>query len=174
MLNVSDGLRHLYLFGLNQVSYNLTSGLNTWLHSAKDYFPVGDNTANRFTIGTYDYNSFLLPYAFDINRLSCAAIESINNITKDDISPKFLGWIIVKYYYSAFFSAHCILRTCNKSISNVESNSLNSIRRLTKDYGFKYERLNKGLYCLMIDNKTNNFTFYKDKIYDDSHEGTWL
>jgi len=173
MINFADGLKHLYLPKINEVSQNISFGLNDWLTQGSDYFVSSNHPNNDFTIGTYEYFDFLKPYSFDINRLSCASTESLRDIERKNWQAKFIGWNITKLYYSAFFSAHCILKITGNSLSNIEQNSINKIRSITSAYGHSYGKLNTGLYCIAVDNINNKFRFYKDPQYDNSHEGLW-
>lgn len=173
MINFSDGLKHLYLPKINEVGQNITFGLNHWLSKGSDYFVSSNHPNNDFAIGTYDYYDFLKPYSYDINRLSCASAESLRDIERKNWQAKFIGWNITKLYYSAFFSAHCILKITGNSLANIEQSSINKIRSITSSYGYSYGNLNTGLYCISIDNINNNFRFHKDPQYDNSHEGLW-
>jgi hypothetical protein len=172
MINFSSGIRHLYLTGINDVSNDIRFGINEWLQEGKDYIIDGNLPNNQFNIQVYDTLDFLKPYAYDINRLSCAAIESLNDIQKHPHSPKFNGWAITKYYYSAFFSAHSILRLSGYGIFNIEPDSFSKIRQLATSYGYSYGNLNTGLYCQQVNGVNINFS--KDPRYDDSHKGLWL
>ena len=172
MISFSSGIRHLYLSGIKDVSNDVKFGINEWLKEGKEYILSGNLPNNQFTIQVYDRLDFLRPYAFDINRLSCAAIESLNDIQKHPHSPKFNGWAITKYYYSAFFSAHSILRLTGYGIFNIEPESFKKIRELATSYGYTYGNLNSGLYCNQINGV--DIDFKKDPRYDDSHKGLWL
>ncbi len=173
MITISDGLKHLYLPNLNEVGQNIPMGLNNWLSNSSDYFVINDQLNNDFTINTYSYFDFLRPYSYDINRLSCAAMESLRDIERKDWQAKFIGWNITKFYYSAFFSAHCILKITGNSLSNIEQSSINKIKNITTSYGFNYGNLNTGLYCISANKLSNSFRFYKNPHYDNSHEGLW-
>lgn len=173
MPNFSAGVRHLYVPGLNEVTYNIDMGINSWLGIGRNYYVDCDQGTNDFTIRTYEYSDFIRPYAFDINRLSCAAMESINDIQRDTVSPKFLGWILTRYYYSAFFSAHCILKISSHCLSGISSDSLSKVVSATRNYGYTTGNQNKGQYNIVINSANNSFAFFKDPIYDNSHEGLW-
>lgn len=100
MLTFADALRHQYLYKLNEVSFDISIGLNEWLQNGKEYLITKDNLSNDFTIDTYEYTDFLNPYAADVNRLSCAALESLNDI---DQHPKNVSTNLHDYfrkYYS--------------------------------------------------------------------------
>ena len=174
MINFSDGISHLYLRGLSEVTHDIKTGLNDWLVDGKEYFAIQDQLINDFTISTFDMNTFFRPYAYDINRLSCAAMESLNDIQPNTLSPKFFGWAITKYYYSAFFSAHSILKMTGNSISNINHLSINKVCELSRTRGYSANNLNSGLYSMAINPANNTFRFFKDKQYDDSHQGLWL
>lgn len=173
MISFSDGLKHLYVIGLNEIGPNISFSLNDWLTQASEYIIFQDLLLNNFSIQTYDAHDFLKPYAFDINRLSCASLESLRDVEVKEWQPKFIGWNITKLYYSAFFAVHSILKITGNSISNIEKTSLESVRRRARAYNFTYQNLNTGLYCLKIDQRNNTFQFFKNAIYDNSHEGLW-
>lgn len=172
MLNFSDGLKHLYVYQLNEIGPNLSVGMNEWLSDGSDYFVSQHQLQNDFSVQTFDYYEFLKPYAFDINRLSCASIESLKDIEPKKWQPKFIGWNITKFYYSAFFSAHCILKVTGNSLSNIDANSLSTIRQRTTAYNFTYQNLNTGSYCISINPTTNTFRFFKNPQFE-NHEGLW-
>lgn len=173
MLTVSDGLQHLYLYKLNEVGIPIEKGVNTWLAEGSEYLTINDNPEKEFTINTYDHALFLKPYAFDINRLACASLESLRDIQKNDWQPKFLGWNMTKFYYSAFFSAHCILRITGNAILNIEKNAIDKVKKITKEYGHAIEKVQPGYHCLDIDHTRNSYRFYKDSSLDESHKGLW-
>lgn len=173
MISFSDGIKHLYLPKINEVSQSISSGLNHWLSHSSDYFVSSNHPNNDFTIGTYDYFDFLKPYSFDINRLSCASTESLRDIERKPWQAKFIGWNITKLYYSAFFSAHCILKITGNSLASIEQTSINKVRSVTNLYGHSFGNLNTGLYCISVNGSCNTFRFHKDPQYDNSHEGLW-
>ncbi len=174
MIDFSSGLSHLFQQGLSEVSIDSRYGINYWLTEGKEYFAIQDQLSNEFTISSFDLNDFLKPYAHDINRLSCAAMESLNDISVDDITPKFFGWILTKYYYSAFFSAHSILRITGNCLSNINSQSTDRVRKLTRTRGYADGNLSAGTFSIFINRGNNTYRFLKEGQYADSHKGLWL
>lgn len=172
MINFSDGIRHLYLNGLKDISTDIRFGVNEWIQSGKDYIVGTPTDSTELTMIVYDLDDYLRPYAFDINRLSCAAIESLNDIQKHPSSPKFDGWTLTKYYYSAFFSAHSILRLTGYGILNVDGASITAFRKVAKNYIDPLGHLNSGLYCNSISSQSK-ISLIKNPQYDDSHKGLW-
>lgn len=173
MIDFSDALRHLYVPKLNEVGPNLQLGLNPWLVAGSGYYIASPHLTNDFSIRTFDIIDFLKPYSFDINRLSCASSESLKDIEPKKWQTKFIGWNITKFYYSAFFSAHCILKITGNSLSNIEKNSITKIKTITSAAGYSSQNLNTGLYCIDISGATNTVRFFKQSQYDDSHQGLW-
>jgi len=173
MISLADGIKHLYLPKINEVGQTIPFGLNTWLSNGSDYFVPRNQLNHDFAISTYDYFDFLKPYSYDINRLSCASLESLRDIERKNWQAKFIGWNITKFYYSAFFSAHCILKLTGNSLSNIEQTSINKVKVITTSYGFTYGNLNTGQYCISINSASSNYRFYKNPLYDNSHEGLW-
>lgn len=173
MITFVDGIKHLYVPKLNEVGQNISLGINQWLTNGSQFFISTNHSQNDFQVFTYDSLDFLKPYAFDINRLSCASAESLKDIQRKDWQAKFIGWNITKFYYSAFFSAHCILKATGNNLSNIDNKALSKIRQITSALGYTYQNLNTGLYCISIDTVLNRFRFYKQPQYDDSHEGLW-
>ncbi|MEW8201960.1 MAG: hypothetical protein AB2697_23105 [Candidatus Thiodiazotropha endolucinida] len=55
----------------------------------------------------YSFNHMI---TFDSCRMACASFETMNNIQSISSLPKSIGWIAIKSYYAAFFSAHSIMR----------------------------------------------------------------
>ena len=169
----SAAFRPSYVPKLNEISFRNLNSLNDWLIEGKNYYIPNNHPSNEIIICVNDLSDFLRPHAFEINRLSCASIESINDINSSDFSPKFLGWNITKYYYSAFFSAHCILKVLNKGVSNIENNTIDKIKRITTTCGYFYSSINSGLYCIDINSHTRSIRFFKNNRYGDNHEGLW-
>jgi len=172
MIKFCDGVRHLYVRGLHEIDPNISTSLNQWLSDGSGWYTPQNQLPNDFTIATYSPIDFLGPYAYEINRLSCASLESLKHIEKKTWQPKSVGWSVIKFYYSAFFSAHVILKICGESLTNIEASSLNTVRSVTTNYNYNYENLNTGLYRIHFSHN-NNFRFYKDATYDESHQGLW-
>ena len=49
-------------------------------------------------------------FAADCARMSTAALESIEGITRSQALPRGVSWLMVRAYYGGFFAAHAITR----------------------------------------------------------------
>lgn len=175
MLGISESIRQYYLPDLYYVSYPRPKvGINSWLSSGKDYFVKQTSPSGEFSVSTFQATDFLSSYVFDINRLSCAAFESvcgIGSITTDD---KSFGWDLVKLYYASFFSAHTILRIANRGLSNIETTSISKAQQIALGYSQNFFGVSSGVYCIELDTIKNDVKFVKKNHYSDSHKGLWL
>lgn len=175
MLSISESIRQYYLPALYSATYpNPKIGLNAWLANGKDYFISQSSPAGEFIISTYQSSDFLSSYTFDINRLSCAAFESVHDIKTSSVDSNSFGWQLIKLYYSAFFSAHSILRLANRGVANIDGKSIAKIQQIANIYSHSCVGVSAGAHCMTLDTTNNNFIFSKNAAYSDSHTGLWL
>jgi hypothetical protein len=175
MLSISESIRQYYLPALYLATYpNPKIGMNTWLTLGEGYFVSQTKPPGEFAIGTYQSSAFLSSYTFDINRLSCASFESVHDIKNSSVDSSSFGWQLIKLYYSAFFSAHCILRLVNRGVANVDGKSIIKVQQIANLYSYSLAGMNSGSYCMTLDTINNNFIFSKKTSYSDSHVGLWL
>lgn len=169
----SDGVRHLYIPTLNKISTSLTHGLRFFLANSDNYLVNPTAISDLFEIQFYDISEALTFWASDINRLACASLETVTNIEESRIDKKFIGWNIVQYYYSAFYSAHSILKLLGFGIVQVDSQIINKVRMKAAAFGVAAPNISQGTYCVDFDVAGQKAVFYKVKRYDDSHRGLW-
>ena len=88
-------------------------------------------------------------------------------------SRKFLAWDLVKYYYSAFFSAHSTLKICGFGLIHLDHEIVCNIQRRASTLGVTFPPISQGVDCFRIDVIASKVTFFKVSKYDDSHKGLW-
>ncbi len=173
MIDITDGIRQLYVPKLNMISKCNKESLRTWLANCDSFIPSSSGLGESFELVFYDISTFLSYLASDISRLSCASIESLNNID-DSLEPKkFLAWELVKYYYSAFYSAHSTLKICGFGLVQLDQIIIHNIKKRADTLGLAFPSLGKGIYCFKIDAASSKVIFFKVGRYDDSHKGLW-
>lgn len=172
-IKFSDGVRHLYLPKLNTISQLTDNGMRYWLANSDSYFPLTTATSDFFEVEFYDLVEFLSPWASDINRLSCAFIETVTNIQESSKNKKFLAWNLINYYYSAFFSAHSILKILGFGLIQINDAITHKLKIRANIMGQQFPNVSSGIYCISIDPCRNRAVFYKVRRYDDSHRGLW-
>lgn len=175
MPTFDDVTRAFWLPGLNEITGSQTKELTGWI-SDEDfqvYSPPGDG---RFTLSV----SYALPvvraYAAEITRISTAAFETIAALNRPRKFPKSAGWLIIKTYYAAFFSAHAFLRMLGTSCSPLSREDISSITTVADAYGYAPSTpLPGGLHTLNFDASSNqlNGRVIRD-MRTGPHEAFWL
>ena len=169
----SDCTRHLYVSKLNMVNKIASCGMRRWLFESEHYVVIGSGE-NSVEICYYDENEVLSVWANDISRLSCAFLESVVNVTESSITSKFMAWNLVQYYYSAFYSAHSILKILGFGLIQLDGSIINKLKKKALAMGISFSSsICKGMYCVDFDTKNNKLILYKINRYDDSHKGLW-
>lgn len=170
-MNFVDGLRHLYLFGLNSIASIPPFGIRHWLGKTDSIIPC-IHESGHFDIVFYDINEVLSHYASDINRISCASLETIFRINSIS-NEKSIGWDLIQYYYSGFYSAHSIMKILGFGLVSLDDYAIKNIeRKFFACHGF-CKTLSRGVYCFSLDHNKKTASFYKNPKYDDNHKGLW-
>lgn len=121
--------------------------------------------STKFSLDVFNHENLLLPYAYDINRMAASSFESISGILPDANLPKSVGWLMIRSYYSAYFSMHAILRLFGISCSQFDTNESNAITDVAKlfslqneitvscgYYKCEYSPSTKTIHCLKLKN----------------------
>lgn len=173
---IEDAFRPFWTLGLNNVSINKSASLTEWIRSGKDYQVDTQVSEKEFKLTVFDRNVFLCPISQDCNRFATSALESI--IKPDDyaILPKNLSWILIKQYYSAFYSAHLILRILGKSLSQLEASTIAMVKKVSDAYGYLNGiNIENGYYLIDYSNQNTSLLCKKIEIKQDggSHVALW-
>jgi hypothetical protein len=109
-------------------------------------------TSTSFVMSFSDAEAFLSAFAGDINRLGSASFESVVGIRRSGALPRSSAWLVVQTYYSAFFSAHALLRLLGESCTPLEREQVNSLTRVGTIFGTAPSSpMTGGLYHLVCD-----------------------
>lgn len=129
---MAEILRAFSLTGLGGVGKADVS-FRGWIGNSN--FKISEKiTSKKFELDIYEHNQILIPFAFDINRMASSSFESIESIKQVDKFPKSAGWLIIQLYYSAYFSAHAILRLFGITCSQFDSKESIKITEIAKLY----------------------------------------
>ncbi len=173
---IEDIFRPYWAAGLNNITTNNSKTFNDWVKLGNDYQILNQVNETEFILSAIERKIFLAPISKDCNRFSTSALESIIKIDNLEILPKSLSWILIKQYYSAFYSAHLILRTLGFSLSQFDSDGIRSVKKVAELYGYLNNINVESGYYLVDYSQNNNFiTCKKVKIKDDggSHVALW-
>jgi hypothetical protein len=120
--------------GLHDVSGNVYQKLSVWVlnNRYQIYTPIH---SDKFQLDIADEVPLLAAFAFDCNRMAMAAIETIDSISTANKLTKSRAWLIIQYYYSAFYSAHSILRMLGTACTQLDKPETNNIERVADLFG---------------------------------------
>jgi hypothetical protein len=168
---IEDISRPFWLLGLNQVSGPKVKGIGGWICD-EDYQIYTPATQTSFVLSFTDSEKLLGALAGDINRIGSASFESVVGIVKPKVLPKSTAWLIIRTYYSAFFSAHAFLRMLGESCTQIEREQVNSIGRVASLFGASASSpMAGGLYHLSCDMKMR--TISGTALSGSPHEAFW-
>lgn len=169
-VRLNEALRVFLIRGFVDTKSSRINGVNDWLIKG-GYFINNPPTTTEFDIGVVDTQEFLSALSYDINRLSLASLESLNNVRESELTPRFMGWNLINYYYSAFFSMQCVLKLFNCSLSNIDKQTVNSFNKIISAIGFP-DFPQSGLYQIQV--LGNVISFKKSSsATGGSHENAW-
>lgn len=176
MITIAEAIRPYWAFGINNITVQKSTEFSKWLSAGFDYQVYSQILVDSFEISVSERKIFLAPICFDCNRFSMSCFESAIKIEESNILPKSLSWLLVKLYYSAFYSGHYILRILGYSLSQLEKGVTNEIEKIADLYGNKNGvELQKGFYQIDFSDRSNTIKCNKTiKTGEDgSHGAMW-
>jgi len=173
MSTLADYIRPFWIKGINEVNKNVKKTLQGWILD-KDFQVYSQIEASSAILNVSNEHPLVESFAADCTRMAIAAFESIEGITQYNKLPRSSAWFLIRLYYSAFFSAHAILKMLGISITQLDNSQTNAIEAIADLYGNQNGRsLSKGLYLLKYDSITKSLTLIKTDSADGSHGVLW-
>jgi hypothetical protein len=168
---LDDIARPFWLTGLNQISGPQPKGIGG-LICDENYQIYSQMTPVSFVLCFADPEPFLEAFAGDISRIGSASFESAIGIMQSPALPKSIAWLVVQTYYSAFFSAHSILRALGESCTPIERDQVNSLMRVGGIFGTAPSpRVKGGLFHLVCNARAR--TISGTALSGSPHEVFW-
>lgn len=174
MITIAEAIRPYWAFGINNITIEKSTEFSKWLGNGSGYQIYSQINNDNFEISVSDRKIFLAPICFDCNRFSMSCFESVIKIEETNVLPKSLSWLLVKLYYSAFYSGHYILRILGHSLSQLEKDVTNEIEKIADLFGNKNGiELQKGFYQFDFNDRSNTIKCTKAiKVGEDGSHGT--
>ena len=170
----AEAVRPLWMYLINEVNFLPQRGISWWVRE-KDYhffsFPI--SCSDSFTVDTVHSKYLQDVFAFEANKMAAAAIESISGIDFEKHSNKAAAWPIIRLYYSAYYSAHALLRIfghCCSHLDRIDSTALHSVAALFHPASLCPQTV---YYSLIYNNTINQLIFSKDNSGKGSHYFLW-
>jgi hypothetical protein len=173
---LADMLRPHWLPGLNDVSENVYQKLSVWVMN-NQYQIYNQIQTDQFQLDISDEEPLLKAFAYDCSRMSMAAIETIDSISTANKLSKSRAWLIIQFYYAAFYAAHSILRTLGIACTQLDKPETNNIERIATLFGTANGvTIESGFYQLTYDDSKKALCCKKLNTPQSggSHEKMWV
>lgn len=135
-----DLLRAFTIPGLESIKSKETITFKAWVTNTK-FKVTEEKQKDSFILDVYEEREILAALAFDINRMANSSFESIAGITKESNFPKSIGWLIIRLYYSSYFSTHALLRFFGISCTQIDGPQASAINKAYNLYQLDPKRL---------------------------------
>lgn len=114
--------------------------------------------------------------ASDCGRFSCAAFQSMAEISTEMDARDKVGWALVKLYYAAFYAGHALVRTLGEGCSFFYRRHVDRIASVADASGILPQlRLDAGLYHCVLSPSASVVTYAKAaSTSGGAHEAFWL
>lgn len=113
-------------------------------------------------------------FAFEADRFASASFESLLSVPSSDDFPKSVGWLLIRYYYAAFFSAHSLLRLRGVACARVMQDALSSVNdEASSIHGLAPGYFGGGLYTIELDSNSRSLSCSRLQAGSSSHEVLW-
>jgi hypothetical protein len=122
--------------------------------SPRSSYALAFSAANQNVVLDFrDRSAIADATASDASRLSTAAMQTISTLGDDLLSKDRLPWGLIRLYYAAFYSAHCLLRLLGRSYCHLESRHVGRLTSLANTIGTPAPfPIQAGMYqCLVND-----------------------
>ena len=117
-------------------------------------------------------DQLLNAWCADISRIACAAFESAaSNVTVKGF-PGSLGWLLIKSYYAAFFSAHALLRLSGAALTYVDHKGVTALARVARTYAVTISP-SAGLAPTKLAGSGNLLEIASTKLSGHGHAAVW-
>lgn len=170
---VGDALRPFWMSGINSISGELSTSFKAWLTEG-EYVYQGLNANKELVFVPIDFDVLLKSVAYDINRMSMAAVESVHGIQNPNDLTRSTAWGLIRSYYSAFYACHAICRIFSVLIPKIDSPQSSKLNKIINSSGWLGDAIyvTDDLYKVTID--SINKTFILSKLATKGHhEGAW-
>lgn len=171
MVGVAEGLTPYHSTNLVRVEKTASGDFRNWLETCT-YVPKVDKST--LILARTDWDKFLPFIAFDINRLTTAARETLQSISAVHNAPKSISWALVQAYYAAFYYSQALLRLCRISPSYLKTSDLQNLKKICEMYSIQLPfKLKTGQYFIRSDDLSKEITISKPPGGDGTHEAMW-
>jgi hypothetical protein len=169
----AKSLRPFWTAKMHDVSENPSFGFPIWL-SRKDFSVVQPIiSATDFILDVSNTRFLPSVFAFDCNKMASSSFESYIGVAPERHSGKATAWPSIRTYYTAFYSAHALLRLFGRACIHLENKDVQHIYKIAQLYYPQSLCPQTGYYFLFFPTDCSNLTFSKNTQGNGSHFFLW-
>lgn len=126
-------------------------GIKSFLETSVYQIEFPQSVATEIHLSSFNNAKLINHISFDFERFSLSSFETFSTYLLDNNSKSLVGWPLLKLYYSAFFSAHAIIRSQGAGVVNFDSDDLKNLNRLIKIHNATQPGFSAGTYVYQIE-----------------------
>jgi len=171
---MADALQPLIVNGILSISGRLElASIPDAIISSRAAYDLDFDNINHGVLFDFRYPGVVATAtAADCCRFSGSAFQTVSSITGASFDKHSMPWELIKFYYSAFYAGHTIIRLLGESCSFFDRRHISRIdsfgSAIGKTPGFK---IDAGLYRCTIDSGATKLTC--TKLAGGTHESFW-
>ncbi len=170
MSDLSADVGKFVLNGLYNQTATSELTFKGWL-SKGDFKFTGYESQKSFEIEYFREDLIKQVLVFEASKMSTSAFESINGIRKEVKFPKTIGWLIIRSYYSAYYSVHAIMRCLGHVFSQLDNKEALKLKEILGLYFPEEEKnISTGFYSITMGKDTSKMNF---RMLSNSHKDVW-
>lgn len=171
-MSFANSLRLTWHAGLPQAAFK--KGVSTAKLLSRKSGTVCSVAGSGFDIYCVNPKDPAQYFAFEADRFASASFESLLSVPSSNDYPKSVGWILIRYYYAAFFAAHCLLRLRGVACARVLQDALCSVNDDARSiFGLAPGYFGGGLYTIELDSNSRSLACLRLQSGASSHEVLW-
>ncbi|MGO4451767.1 hypothetical protein AB4Y96_22840 [Phyllobacterium sp. TAF24] len=149
-------------------------GIKSFLETAVYQISFSKNGVAEIELSRFNNAELIRYISFDFERFSLASLETFSIYIMENKESNLIGWPLLKLYYSAFFSAHAIIRSQGAGVVNFDADDLRNINNLIKIHDASQAGLLPGTYVYQIERNTSPILTLKPMAEKGGvHEAFW-
>jgi hypothetical protein len=164
------------LIGIGTGGETMTLSDLVMVKSAGYALTVTIGQKKRLALDFRESNTISAALASDCGRFSCAAFQSVSNISNELENRDSFAWSFVKLYYAAFYAGHALIRVLGEGCSYFYKPHTDRLATVADAQGIDPPlRIDSGLYHCVLGPGASVATFARAAaVSGGTHEAFWF
>lgn len=151
-------LAQLFFPKFFQTGESKDGGVQHYVETSHGFYIPSPPLHTGFTIGFLSSDEIAERLCYEINRFSCASLESLKSACCFPDKNR-LSWSSVELYYSAYYAANGLMRFFGQGSTNLDKVHTRRIHKIATQTGMAAQEPQKGTYRFNVDFSTQQIAF---------------